>query len=215
MNGGDWNFITNSFVKSNTWEPDSFSAYQQNLPHFVEHEGSLFCSQDPASWPYSGPHKYTTCPQSHFLKIYFRLAMQTKCNSVNGKGMTHLRDQGIDDWFKVLSFWFAFRMCQVRYPAETPTITSEHIRLVRCYAVPGTSLPIDTTTKHPTRLGYKSPLPEVRKSRIILSQVFLVFVCRSQVDAGNSGSQIKYIEPAHPLVSFDADLSMQLIHSYK
>jgi hypothetical protein len=63
-------------------------------------EDSLSCSQDPASWPYSEPLKYTTWPQSHFAKICFRLEMHTKCNFVNGKGMTHLGDQGIDDCFK-------------------------------------------------------------------------------------------------------------------
>jgi len=66
----------------------------------MEPDGSLSYSQDPAFWPYSEPHKHTTCPQSHFLKIYFRLEMHTKCNLVNGEEMTHLGDQGIDDWLK-------------------------------------------------------------------------------------------------------------------
>jgi hypothetical protein len=66
----------------------------------MEPEGSLSCSQNPVFWTYPGPHKYTTCPQSHLLKIYFRLEMHTKCNLVHGKGMTHLGDQEIDDWLK-------------------------------------------------------------------------------------------------------------------
>jgi len=64
----------------------------------MKSEGSLSCSQD--SWPSSESHKYTTRPQYHFLKIYFSLEMHTKCNLVNGKGMTYLGDQGLDDWLK-------------------------------------------------------------------------------------------------------------------
>jgi hypothetical protein len=46
---------------------------------------SLPCSQDPTIWPYPEPHKYTTCPQSYWSKIHFRLEMHTKCDLLNGK----------------------------------------------------------------------------------------------------------------------------------
>jgi len=50
-------------------EANRFSASQENLPHFMEPEGSLPQSQRPATCPYPGPARSSPCPPiSHFLK---------------------------------------------------------------------------------------------------------------------------------------------------
>jgi hypothetical protein len=47
--------LTNSTEQSPSWEADSHSASQQNSRPFMEPEGSLQCSQQPATGPYPEP----------------------------------------------------------------------------------------------------------------------------------------------------------------
>jgi hypothetical protein len=45
-------YLTNSKEQGPSWEANSTLRQSKNSPHFMETEGSLPCSQEPASGPY-------------------------------------------------------------------------------------------------------------------------------------------------------------------
>jgi hypothetical protein len=46
-----------------SWEANSFSASQENSPHFMDSEGSLPHLQEPATCPHPEPAQYSPCPR--------------------------------------------------------------------------------------------------------------------------------------------------------
>ena len=59
--------------QSPSWEADRSSASADIPPQFMEHEGSLPHSQQPATCPYPEPDQSSPYLPTHFFKIHFNI----------------------------------------------------------------------------------------------------------------------------------------------
>ena len=61
--------------QSLSWEADrSVFSYSRNSPHFMEPEGSLLHSQEPATCPYPEPQPTRPCPHPTYLRYILILS---------------------------------------------------------------------------------------------------------------------------------------------
>jgi hypothetical protein len=68
MHHDDYDYVDNYMEQSASYEASSLSVNQEMLQSFMKPVGSLPCSQEPATKPYSEPYESSPQPQIPFLR---------------------------------------------------------------------------------------------------------------------------------------------------